>query len=313
MKISIFLYSIFVLTLISCNENKKTEEINNVETNNITIDSTINIVTEQDYLKTRDKYIKYYDSLSNNPNQDWDKLYDKSSISLKELEKMLKEVLKNDENENLIKKGKINLENLIPEMGFGMLDGIFISDGSPNFNKTLITSYNLFNEYFKKEKIESIENLNYKQLDLIFGSLMGDAASSIMYYEKMNLDKYDYVYFGIGKFYQEYAAFTPDMLFILIKKNNYIYIIEKELVTQIKENENCTKLYNINEIEIIKDYELNKNTDSKAINKLHEMQEKSFNSYCECYQKDFKSNSQYNDFIKEVDNTILEFEKLINK
>jgi hypothetical protein len=262
---------------------------------------------EIEYLKVRNKYIKYFE---NSPDED--KSYKQNEDSLLVLDKMLKEILKDSQTEKFINKGSINLETLLNEQGFGMLDGIILNKEYPNYFKTVVTSKGLFFEYFKSEPISSLDNLTSKKLSLIFNSIISEASTTIFYSEKIHSKKYNNVYGCIGTVSQDIGPFSPDHIFVLIANEDYVFLIGKYTDKPLKENIQCQAIYDSITLISKKHQETYRASNLKnktAFNKHIELEETAWKKYCECYHNNFKNDNIYNDVHKQLEKIVRDFEK----
>lgn len=294
--------TIFILNSCSNKANK-----NNVNT----INEHTNIYTEQSnrsdkelkYLKIRKDYVKYFNKISED-NQDWEKIYKQDSDSLIVLEKMLRDILKNSRIDSISKFGKINLETLTPELGSGMLDGLKLNNNS---KITFVTSKALFFDYFKSEKINSINDLTSKQLSVIFSTLISDARVTVFYSEKLPSNKKQIIYGSVAAAAQDIGSFPPDNVFVLVASEDFIYIYQKYLDKPINVISKCQNvydsIYNISQKHFNK-YKDSNLEDKSTINSAHEIEGIAWDKYCECYQENFKNNKQYNAVKKRIEKLI---------
>ena len=299
------LTTILILTLgfiSACNlSNNKTNSISRLPTEQDSVGQTNK---ELEYLKVRNSYVQYFKkNYENNP--DWTTIDKQDNDSLLVLEKMLREILKDAGIDSIVRYGKINLETLTPELGFGMLDGLVLNKySSPQI---FVTSKTLFFDYFKSQQINSIQNLTSKQLDDIFSALISDARATVFYSEKISSNKNSEVYGSIVKIGQDIGRFPPDNIFVLVANGDYIYIIQKYLDKPINEISECQAIYDsiyIDSQKYFDVYRASNLTDKAAINKTFELEETAWNKYCECYQKNFKSDKQYDSVLKQIEKIV---------
>jgi hypothetical protein len=156
---------------------------------------------------------------------------------------MLREILKDSKIDSVGKYGKINLETLQQDLGFGMLDGLVLNKYSSNSLQIFVTTKTLFHNFFKSSKISSIDNLNPKLLDDVLTALVSDAHSTVFYSEKIPSSKSNIVYGGIQTISQDIGRFTPDIIFVLISNGDYVYIIQKYLDKPINGIKDCQFIY----------------------------------------------------------------------
>src|SRR5260221_1075369 len=157
MKYAYFLLALALLS--SCNVNsKKSKSDESVISSDSLTDK------EAEYLKTRDAYIEQFKLFERSPYSD--SLSKVHSEALLDLEIRLQEILKDSRYTG---HGKINLETLIPSMGFGMMDGLWFEKDSL---RMFYISKNLFLNYFNV----NMNNLTNDDLAVIFQSAFFDNA-----------------------------------------------------------------------------------------------------------------------------------------
>jgi hypothetical protein len=258
---------------------------------------------ELKYLKTRDSYIEYFKKMTTK-NPDWTKVDRQNNDSLLVLEKLLKEILKN----SIVKGGKINLETLVGELGFGNLDGLVLNKNNVVRDSTqvFVTTKTLFLEYFKKAQINSIDNLSKEQLDDIFTSAFGggEAHATTFSIVEKTLKKDSQTYGCIGSFGQESGeAAAPDCIFVLASKGIFIYIFLEYLDTSIIELRECKStsdsLYSQSH-KYEKLYDESNPKDKSLINKAVDFQEVAWKQYCECYQNNLKDEAVFDKIRNQV-------------
>lgn len=286
--------------MISCKNTKDKEPKNNTDEQGIS--------TELDYLKVRNSFVEYFENSSDTA-QNWTEIYKQDTDSLLVLEKMLREMLKNSRIDSVVKFGKINLETLTPELGFGMLDGLALNSNS---SKTVVTTKRLFLEYFKSQQINSTEKLTSKQLSGIFSSIFSDVHATVFYSEPIFSYPESQVYGCIGTIAQDIGRFPPDHLFVMVANADFIYIFQKHLDKPIKEIGECQAVYDSIQIKSEKyfdDYTASNGTDKTALKKKFEVEETAWSKYCECYQERFKTDEQYESVQKQIEEIVQYLEK----
>lgn len=266
---------------------------------------------ELEYLNVRDNYINYFKNISV-INRDWTKTDKQDKDSLLVLEKKLREVLKGSKIDSVVRYGKINLETLQQDLGFGMLDGLVLNKYSSNSLQIFVTSKELFFDYFKSKQINSIDNLTPRQLDDILTALVSDAHSTVFYSEKISSTKSNQVYGGIETIAQDFGRFTPDIIFALISNGNYIYIIQKYLDKPINGMKDCQAIYDSiysNSEKYFMTYQASNLQDTTAFNKKIQLEVTAWEKYCECYQKNFRNDKQFELILKQIKNMVQYIER----
>lgn len=305
------------LTLTSCNFRESRNTIKQNEVGTIPpLSQTSFVGKELEYTKTRDRYVNYFKTASEN-HTDFAILDRQDNDSLLVLEKILNEILKNSSIGNISKNGKINLVTLQPELGFGNLDGLVLNKNNVDRNtpQIVVTTKTLFFDYFKELQINSLESLTMVQLDNIFTSAFGggEARATIFSIMEESFTKDSQAYGCIGSFGQESGeAAAPDCILVIVSKGNFIYIFLEFLDTSIKELRECKtisdSLYSQSR-KYEKLYDESNPKDKSLINKSVFFLELSYKQYYECYQKNLNDKAVFEKIKNQVINVMHYTEK----
>lgn len=258
---------------------------------------------ELEYFKTRNNYIDYFKSIVSNThsNDDWYELGRQMDTSFVVLEKMLREIMKDSHIDSISKDGRISLSSLLEgDLGFGCLDGLILDIDSLQF---FVTSKFLFREYFKKEIWNSTDNLTPQQFDNILTFALGgwDARIETLFAEKVSSAKNSIVYYIIGGFGQEDVPLMGKCIFLFAIKEDYVYIIWK--YDQLAELQLCKSIYDKTYSSAQKYYErydASNLNDTASLYQAFAIEADASEKYCECYQKNFLSDSQFEGFEKQM-------------
>lgn len=298
-----------ILALTSCNfEERKNPIKQNQAENSPTLFQTSLVGKELEYSKLRDRYVKYFEA-STEKNQDWAILDKQDTDSLLVLEQMLKEILKDVSIDSIYENGRINLVTLLPDMGFGGLDGLLLHK---NNTVIVVTTKALFFDYFKGYPINSLDSLTTEQLDNIFNSALGrgEVHTTIFSIVRKSFTKSGQTYGCIGSLAQESGA--PDQILVLALNEDYIYIFTEYLDNSIEELRKCeSTLDSLNSLsnEYLKRYYASTQKDKSPLNKAVDFQAAAWKQYCECYHKNIKDKSVFEKIEKQVFNVMQYAEK----
>jgi hypothetical protein len=284
----------FFLTLSSCNNIERKNSIEQSEVGTVpTLYEPRSFDKELEYSKTRDRYIDYFKISRDHYDQD---ILDKQdSDSLLVLEDILRAILKDASIAGISKNGKINLETLQPDMGFGGLDGLVLNKNNvvKNSAEIVVTTKTLFFDYFKGYQINSLDSLTIEQLDNIFTSTFGRGQVHTTTYSilEKSFTKHGQTYGCIGTIGQESGELTPDHTLVLASNESYIYIFLEYLNSSIIELSECKSISDsLNSLsdEYSKLYEESIPKDKSLISKAADFQLAAWEQYCNCYQKNLK-------------------------
>ncbi|MDX2130026.1 MAG: hypothetical protein SFU91_13415 [Chloroherpetonaceae bacterium] len=169
-------------------------------------------------------------------------------------------------------------------MGFGKLDGLVIDYKN---SEIFITSKNLFYSHFKEKNINSIRNLFEEQLEAIFTALASDANAKIYFFEIDTSNSNHQIYRCIGGFTQDIDPFPPDYFFILVSRNDYVYVIMKKIDMQLDQLKESGEIYN------------SINADS-AVSENDNVGEIAWSKYQKRFHVLFKTNEQFDSLQNEL-------------
>jgi len=270
-----YFYLILLLIIFSC--QKKGEKVQDKSVEITIINKKKDSYQESSfkelsYIKRRNSNVKYFKDKEIN-----DDISNEMNNSILLLERHLKEILTNLKLEEIKEKGRINLETFFPELGFGMLDGLFIT----REKETIIcTSNYIFSEFYSGYQLNKL--LPSELEDVFQKAFASDyAITNIHSFKVENFDVPAYCVISIDG--QDIGPFPPNALYVLISIENNVYLIQREL-KEFKSIQNCTNLWG----------DLN-----------GESEEEIWKDYCKCYAKEFKNNEQYSFLEKEI-NEMLE-------
>ena len=270
-----YFYLILLLIIFSC--QKKGEKVQDKSVEITIINKKKDSYQESSfkelsYIKRRNSNVKYFKDKEIN-----DDISNEMNDSILLLERHLKEILTNLKLEEIKEKGRINLETFFPELGFGMLDGLFIT----REKETIIcTSNYIFSEFYSGYQLNKL--LPSELEDVFQKAFASDyAITNIHSFKVENFDVPAYCVISIDG--QDIGPFPPNALYVLISIENNVYLIQREL-KEFKSIQNCTNLWG----------DLN-----------GESEEEIWKDYCKCYAKEFKNNEQYSFLEKEI-NEMLE-------
>lgn len=280
-----FFLLIIAILLLSCNSqlDKKVTNDSTISKNNYSKDSIIGRGTfltdkEFEYIKTRDRYIEYFNR-PKDPNFSAELLEKQNNDSLLVLERLMQDLLKDTK----VGDGTNNLRYLFDDMDFGLLDGLVKCHDS---SLVVCTTKNLFFYYFMNDKINQLDQLTSKDLEKIFDkALLRDEGvydlTTFKFPSTNNIQAY-----GIaGVVTNGDAIGPPNTLFVLVANDKYVYLVQKDIHIKLEEIKACKKIY---------DSLISKKGEIEVV------EQEAWNRHCECYQERFKNEPQFDSIKKEI-------------
>lgn len=252
--------------------------------------------SEQEYLKTRNSYIKYFSSKA------WDDAsFKQEKDSLKELEKKLREIMKDSPFNN--KTEKINLETLFEGIGFGNLDGLIFNKDSLTF---FYTTKNLFMEYFRERRLNKYNALTSEEVENIFQSAFySDAKLTNFTFIKIPSAENVQAYGMVGVVAQEISDIIPRVLLVFVSKGRFIYMVEKNIEIQITQIPECKSVWDSSSLasqKKLETYRQSNLNDTLAFKKVIDIEQSGWDKYCDCYRKKLRNTAQFGTIQKQIDN-----------
>jgi len=273
--------------MLSCNseQDKKITNDSTINQNNYSKDSIIGrgtFLTDKElaYIKTRDRYIEYFEK-PKDPNFSFEQLEKQNKDSLLELERLLKVILK----DSRVGDGRINLEALYDEgeNGFGMLDGLV--NGRDPLNLFGITK-NLFFYYFMNNKINQLDQLTSNDFNKILTSAFtNDAAITALTTIKLPSENNVQAYGIVTYEAQDIGPFPPNRIYIFVVNDKYVYMASEKLEAKLTEVKECRKIWD----------SLIEKTGA-----ADDMGDYAQNKYCECCQQGYQNEPQFDSIKKEI-------------
>lgn len=271
-------YLILCLAIFSCNKqgNNNALKSNPKISQKIKEDDNINKREQElNYIKRRNSNIKHF------KNQEFNnRTYKEMNDSLFALEKLLKNILIPTKVKDINKKGEINLQTFLPELGFGMLDALTTYEKEVSI---LCTTSFIFSDFFKEQgyKIDNISETNIE--DIFSNAFAASYTITSIHSFKINEKENVNIYGIVSIDGQDIGPFKPNTLYALTVIEDNIYLIRKSISQELKELEKCMTIWN--------------NTDGKSEDEI-------WKEYYDCYRKEFAHNEQFIPLKKEIEEMI---------
>ncbi len=259
--------------------------------------------TLQDYLSQRDRAIKELDREYD------DNLYKDAEQALAKLEKPLADLIGPTEIQGLPRKGKINLQNLIREGGFGMLDGL--SYTSPDKKtQAVVTTKPLLQAWIKEHETwwndgttmpQDMENA--LKTDAFYTQVIaGDV--SIARYAELPVSApagTSFVYAMLGAGRQEYNSQLPNEINVAVLRGDKVFILTQPVEAKIQRIAACDQIwsgYQRKQEEALKAFRAS--NDEKHINESTRLEREGDRRFRNCFAQRFKEQAAYQAVIRQA-------------
>ena len=273
-----YIYLVLFTAIFSCNGQEKNNDFKSNSKISLLAKGNENEIKrkqELNYIKRRNSNIAYFEEKEYN-----DRTYKQVNDSLLALEKLLQYILIPTRVQEINETGKINLETFLPELGFGMLDALTVYEKEISI---LCTTNFIFSDYFKEQGY-NFNNITENKIEDIFSYAFasGYVITSIHSY-KINKTENVKAYGMISIDGQDIGPFKPNSLYALVIIEDNMYLISKSIKKELEGIEKCESIWN--------------NVDSES-------EDKTWENYCECYQREFTNNEQLLPLKKEIEKMV---------
>jgi hypothetical protein len=239
---------------------------------------------EDTYFKTRDDFTSKFEKEKNSVGSD-------DSQALMELEKQLRTIIGPINIKGFPKIGKINLETLFPELGFGQVDGLrFDSEQESLF----VTTEALLKNYLVNHP-ELPKNLNELAKTSAFYRLVFHSDAAVTYYAEVPVKSAKGQFFAhafLGVTAQDIGPFIPKEIYVLVSKKNQILLVYTPTTIRISEIPECKREWDKFEeksSEAFNVYQSSQLKNKKAIDDSIRYEEEGFEAYHRCYGREVKN------------------------
>src|SRR5207249_8677433 len=249
---------------------------------------------KEKYFETRDNFIREFEKASTPidslTEQDQHALDEKDKHALAELEKQLKAIVGPVNVEGFPKEGKINLETLQKDYGFGQVDGLGFSAEQEHL---FVTTDNLLKKYLAGEP-----NLPKDLAELSktgeFYTLAFTSGEAVTYFAEIPVKSPNgksYVRAFLGLTAQDIGPFIPKDIFVFVTKGNRILAVQSPAAIEITEIPQCRserERFARKKSDAYEVYRSSGLTNEKAFDEGVQHEQHGFEAYQRCYDREAK-------------------------
>jgi len=242
---------------------------------------------EEKYFETRDNFIRQFAKASD----PIDVLDKKDEHALAELEKQLKPIIGPVNVEGFPKEGKINLQTLENDYGFGQVDGLRFSSEQEHL---FVTTDNILKKYLagQPELPKDLAELS-KTGEFYVRAITAEAA--VTYFAEIPVKSANgksYVHAFLGLTAQDIGPFIPKDIFVFVTNGNRILAVQSPVATEMTEIPECRnewerfakKSSDAKEV-----YRSSGSNNQKASDESVQYEEQGFEAYRRCYDREAKN------------------------
>jgi hypothetical protein len=265
---------------------------------------------EEKYLETRDNFIRQFSTATS--------LDDKSDQkALSKLDKQLQQIVGPVDVAHFPKRGKINLETLQQDAGFGQVDGLrFGSEGEVLF----VTTTGLLNAYLQQHK-ELPTELGKLAKAEEFYSLALDWDAGVTHFAELpvrttNVKSFAYAFLGLWG--QDNGPAPPKHLLVFFANGDRVFVVSTAAKSKIDQVGECKDLWE----RLNKDLSerLKKESDAASAadqasdleqkaSDVRQREEKDFRAYCRCFEQRAKMEPYFKQLTKQAQTVVDNLQK----
>jgi hypothetical protein len=251
------------------------------------------------YIETRDEFIRQF-STASSPQ---DKADEKA---LSKLEKQLRLIIGPVAVAHFPKRGKINLETLQQDAGFGQVDGLRFGS---EFELLFVTTTGLLNSYLQQHK-ELPTELGKLARAEEFYSLVFDWDAAVTHFAEVPVrttnDK-SFAYAFLGLWGQDIGPFPPKHLFVFFANGDRVFVVSTEAKSKIDQIAECKDLWERLNAASAAD-QASERKDEKPTDDMQREKE-DFRAYCRCFEQRAQMEPYFKQLTKQAQTVVESLQK----
>ena len=234
------------------------------------------------YIETRDEFIRQF-STASSPEANSNKK------ALSKLEKQLQLIIGPVDVAHFPKRGKINLETLQQDAGFGQVDGLRFGS---EYELLFVTTKGLLNAYLQQHKDLPTELGKLAKAEEFY-SLAFDWDAAVTHFAEVPVrttnDK-SFAYAFLGLWGQDIGPFPPKHLFVFFANGDRVFVISTEAKSKIDQIAECKDLWERLKKESDAASAADQASEHKDEKPSDDMQRETedFRAYCKCFEQRVK-------------------------
>ena len=257
---------------------------------------------EEKYFETRDNFIRQFSTASSTQDK-----ADQKALS--QLEKQLQRIIGPVAVPHFPKRGKINLETLQQDAGFGQVDGLRFGS---EFKVLFVTTTGLLNAYLQQHK-ELPTALGKLATTEEFYSLALDWEAAVTHFAELPVrttnDK-SFAYAFLGLWGQDIGPFPPKHVFVFFANGDRVFVVSTEAQSHIDQIAECKDLWERlkKESDAASAADQASDLKQKATDDT-QREEKDFRAYCRCFEQRVKTEPFFKQLTKQAQTLVDNLQK----
>ena len=258
---------------------------------------------EEKYFETRDNFIRQFSTASSPQDKSDQK-------ALSKLEKQLQLIIGPVDVAHFPKRGKINLETLQQDAGFGQVDGLRFG---AEWEVLFVTTTGLLNVYLQQHK-ELPTELGKLAKAEEFYSLAFDWDAGVTHFAEVPVrttnDKW-FAYAFLGLWGQDNGPSPPKHLFVFLANGDRVFVVSTEAKSKIDQIAECKDLWERLKKESDAASAADQASDLKdqKATDVRQREEEDFRAYCRCFEQRAKMEPYFKQLTKQAQTLVDNFEK----
>jgi hypothetical protein len=260
---------------------------------------------EEKYFETRDNFIRQFSTASS--------IDDKSDQkALSKLEKQLQVIIGPVDVAHFPKRGKINLETLQQDAGFGQLDGLrFDSEQELLF----VTTTGLLNAYLQHHKKLPAELGKLAKAEEFYSLAFywDEAVTHFAEVPVRTTNDKSFAYAFLGLWAQDIGPFPPKTLFVFFANGDRVFVISTEAQSNIDQIAECKEVWDgfkKKSDAASAAYQRSEVKDEKATDDdMQKNEEDGFRAYCRCFEQRAKMEPFFKQLTKQAQTLVDNLQK----
>ena len=259
---------------------------------------------EEKYFETRDEFIRQF-STPSSPEAN------SNERALSKLEKQLQMIIGPVDVAHFPKRGKINLETLQQDAGFGQVDGLrFGSEHKLLF----VTTTGLLNAYLQQHKELPTELGKLAKAEEFYSSVF-DWNAAVTHFAEVPVrttnDK-SFAYAFLGLWAQDIGPRLPKHLFVFFANGDRVFVVSTEVQSNIDQIAECKDVWDgfkKKSDAASAAYQASELKDQKATDDTVRYEDEGFRAYCRCFEQRVKMEPCFKQLTKQAQTVVDSLQK----
>jgi hypothetical protein len=259
---------------------------------------------EEKYFETRDSFIRQF-STPSSPEANSDEK------ALSKLEKQLQLIIGPVDVVHFPKRGKINLETLYQDAGFGQVDGLRFDS---KHELLFVTTTGLLNSYLQQHK-ELPTELGKLAKAQEFYSLVFYWDEAVTHFAEVPVrttnDK-SFAYAFLGLWAQDIGPFLPKHLFVFFANGDRVFVVSTEVQSNIDQIAECKDVWDKFKKKsdaAFATYRALELKGQKPIDDTLRYEDEGFRAYCRCFEQRVKMEPFFKQLTKQAQTLVDSLQK----